>query len=53
MVTRGDLFDNMNRVALSGNTALDGFRPVIAAFRVFAEKIAREPAALTKGALQR
>ena len=53
MVTRGDLFDNMNRFALSGNTALDGFRPVIAAFRVFAEKIAREPAALTKGALQR
>lgn len=53
MITRGDLFDNMNKFALAGNTALDGFRPMIAAFRIFAEKIAREPSALTKGAFQR
>jgi phospholipid/cholesterol/gamma-HCH transport system substrate-binding protein len=53
LVTRGDLFDNMNRFALAGNNVFEGFRPVVAAFRIFAEKIAREPSALTKGALQR
>lgn len=53
MLTRSDLYDNMNRFAVTGSSTFDGFRPIVAAFRVFAEKIAREPSALTKGALQR
>ncbi|GAC1474935.1 MAG: hypothetical protein NVSMB9_26300 [Isosphaeraceae bacterium] len=53
LVTRAELYDNMNRMALSGNSAFEGFKPILAAFRVFAEKISREPGVLTKGALQR
>jgi phospholipid/cholesterol/gamma-HCH transport system substrate-binding protein len=43
----------MNKFAVSGNYAFEGFKPVIAAFRVFAEKISRDPSAIARGALQR
>jgi len=52
-VTRNDLFDNMNRMAVSGAYAFDGIKPILAAFRVFAEKISKDPSAIAKGALQR
>lgn len=53
LVTQKDLYENMSRFANSGTSTFEGFKPVIAAFRVFAERIARDPSALTRGALQR
>jgi phospholipid/cholesterol/gamma-HCH transport system substrate-binding protein len=53
LVSRTDLYDNMNRFAVSGNTAFDGIKPILAAFRVFADKVAKDPSSLTRGALQR
>ena len=53
LLTRPELYDNANHFAKTGNTAFDSFKPILAAFRVFAEKIARDPSALAKGALQR
>jgi phospholipid/cholesterol/gamma-HCH transport system substrate-binding protein len=53
LVTRGDLYDNMNQMAVSGTYAFNGFKPILAAFRVFAEKISKDPSAIAKGALQR
>ena len=52
-VTRPDLFENMNRMAVSGAYAFDGIKPILASFRVFADKISRDPSALAKGALAR
>jgi phospholipid/cholesterol/gamma-HCH transport system substrate-binding protein len=53
LVTQKDLYDNVNRFAVSGTSAFEGFKPVIASFRTFAERISRDPAVLTRGALQR
>jgi phospholipid/cholesterol/gamma-HCH transport system substrate-binding protein len=53
LLTRADLYDNVNRLAVSGSQAFEGVKPIIASFRVFAEKIARDPSSLAKGALQR
>jgi phospholipid/cholesterol/gamma-HCH transport system substrate-binding protein len=52
-VTRPDLYENMNRMAVSGASAFDGIKPILASFRVFAEKISRDPSAIAKGALSR
>ena len=52
-VTRPDLYENMNRMAVSGAYAFDGIKPILASFRVFAEKISRDPSSLAKGALSR
>jgi len=51
-VTRPDLFENMNRMALSGASAFEGLRPILAALRKFADTIARDPSAIAKGALR-
>jgi phospholipid/cholesterol/gamma-HCH transport system substrate-binding protein len=53
LVTRAELYDNINRFAVSGTYAFDGIKPILAAFRIFAEKISRDPSAIAKGALQR
>jgi phospholipid/cholesterol/gamma-HCH transport system substrate-binding protein len=53
MITHPELYDNMNRFATSGNTAFEGFRPIIASLKTFADKIARDPSSLAKGALAR
>lgn len=53
MLARPELYDNINRFALAGNAAFEGFKPILASFRVFAEKIARDPSVLAKGALAR
>lgn len=48
-----ELYDNVNRFAVSGTGAFEGFKPLIAALRTFAERISRDPSVLTRGALQR
>jgi phospholipid/cholesterol/gamma-HCH transport system substrate-binding protein len=53
LITRSDLYENMNRFAVAGTHAFDGIRPILAAFRIFAEKISRDPSSISKGALSR
>jgi phospholipid/cholesterol/gamma-HCH transport system substrate-binding protein len=53
LVSKPDLYDNMNKFAVSGTYTFDGLRPILTAFRVFAEKISRDPSAIAKGAFQR
>jgi phospholipid/cholesterol/gamma-HCH transport system substrate-binding protein len=53
LLTQKELYENVNRFAVSGTSVFEGFKPVIAAFRTFVERISRDPSALTRGALQR
>jgi phospholipid/cholesterol/gamma-HCH transport system substrate-binding protein len=53
LVTQKELYENVNHFATSGTAAFEGLKPVIAAFRAFAERISRDPSALTRGALSR
>ena len=53
LILKTELYDNMNRMALGANDAISGFKPILSSFRVFAEKVARDPSAMTRGALQR
>lgn len=53
LVLKGDLYENLNRMALSANEAVGAFRPIINSFRSFAERVSRDPSLLTRGALQR
>ncbi len=52
LVTQAELHDNMNNVALSASQTLVQLRAVLADLRVFAEKVARDPGAIGRGALQ-
>ena len=53
LVTSAELYDNMNRFANSGTASFDNIRPILSNFRTFAEKIARDPSSIAKGALAR
>jgi phospholipid/cholesterol/gamma-HCH transport system substrate-binding protein len=53
LLTRAELYDNINRVANTTNETFASLRSVIASFKVFAEKVSRDPAAISRGALQR
>ncbi|MDX2035092.1 MAG: MlaD family protein [Isosphaeraceae bacterium] len=53
LVTDPQLFDNFNKVAAGAADLISTLRPAAASLRVFAEKVARDPAAITRGALQR
>ena len=53
LVTNPELFDNISRMAASANDVFAAARPAIASFRVFADKLARDPSAISRGALQR
>ena len=52
LVTQADLYNNMNRMAVSGATTFEGFKPILVAFRKFAETISRDPGVIAKGALR-
>jgi phospholipid/cholesterol/gamma-HCH transport system substrate-binding protein len=52
LVSDTQLYDNLNKMALSARAAFEGTRPVLQSFNVFAEKVARDPAAISRGALQ-
>ena len=47
------LYDNWNKVGTSANNLIDSLRPVVASLRGFADRVNRDPSALTRGALQR
>ena len=53
MLTQGELYDNFNNVALSASQALGQLKVILASFRTFAERVSRDPAAISRGALQR
>ena len=52
LVTNPDLFDNLSRMAFSANAVFDLARPAVRAIGVFADKIARDPALISRGVLQ-
>ena len=53
LVTNPELFDNLSKAAAAANDVFALARPAIRYLGVFAEKIARDPSAMTKGALLR
>lgn len=53
LFTSPALYDNLNKMTTSANEVVNSFRPIVASFRSFADKVARDPSVLTKGALQR
>ncbi|MGO9470410.1 MAG: MlaD family protein [Isosphaeraceae bacterium] len=53
LLTQADLHDNLNKVAVQANQALQQIKTVLNEIRTFAEKIARDPAAISRGVLQR
>jgi phospholipid/cholesterol/gamma-HCH transport system substrate-binding protein len=53
LVSNPELFDNLSKAAASANDVFAMARPAIRYLNVFAEKIARDPSAVTKGALLR
>jgi phospholipid/cholesterol/gamma-HCH transport system substrate-binding protein len=53
LIAKSEVYDNLNRMAIAAQETFGGFKPVVAALRVFADKIARDPSSLTRGALQR
>src|SRR5262249_7359064 len=46
LVTRTDLYDNLNSMAVSASYTFNGFKPILGSLRTFAEQIARDPARL-------
>jgi phospholipid/cholesterol/gamma-HCH transport system substrate-binding protein len=52
LIVDSQLYDNFNQMAISARTAFDGARPALRSFSVFADKIARDPSAISRGALQ-
>jgi phospholipid/cholesterol/gamma-HCH transport system substrate-binding protein len=50
MLIQSDLHDNLNRMAMSANQAFLQLRTVLATLRTFAEKVATDPGAISRGA---
>jgi phospholipid/cholesterol/gamma-HCH transport system substrate-binding protein len=53
MLTQSELHDNFNALALNASQALNQLRTILRSFQAFAERISRDPAVLSRGALQR
>jgi phospholipid/cholesterol/gamma-HCH transport system substrate-binding protein len=53
LLLQSELHDNLNKMSLTANEIFGALRPIVASFRVFAEKVARDPASISRGALQR
>ncbi|MDG3004186.1 MlaD family protein [Paludisphaera mucosa] len=51
LLTQSELYDNFNAMAVSANQALVQLRVALASFRDFAEKVSRDPGAISRGAL--
>ncbi len=52
LVSDTTLYDNFNQLALAGRATIDSAKPVVRSFAVFADKVARDPSAISRGALQ-
>jgi phospholipid/cholesterol/gamma-HCH transport system substrate-binding protein len=53
MLTDAQLYDNFNKLASSGREVMSGAKTVLANFNRFAERVANDPGAIGRGALQR
>ncbi|MFO0908444.1 MAG: MlaD family protein [Isosphaeraceae bacterium] len=53
LMTERELYDNLSRVAATASHTFESLRPILAALRIFADKISRDPSVLARGALQR
>ena len=53
LVTNPELFDNLNKLSVGANEVVALIRPAVKSLGIFAEKIARDPAAIGRGVLQR
>ncbi|MFO0892285.1 MAG: MlaD family protein [Isosphaeraceae bacterium] len=53
LLTQSDLHDNFNALALSANQTLGQLKTVLTSFRAFADRVSRDPAAISRGVLQR
>jgi phospholipid/cholesterol/gamma-HCH transport system substrate-binding protein len=53
LLTQSDLYDNFNALTASANQALQQLKIALASFREFAEKVSRDPGAISRGALSR
>jgi phospholipid/cholesterol/gamma-HCH transport system substrate-binding protein len=53
LLVQSDLHDNLNRMAMSANQAFVQLRTVLATLRTFADKVASDPASMTRGAFGR
>jgi len=51
MVTRPELYENINSMAVNASKFFEKGKDVMANFNKFAERVARDPSALTRGAL--
>jgi phospholipid/cholesterol/gamma-HCH transport system substrate-binding protein len=51
ILIRSELYDNMNRMATTTTDTFVGFRPILSALKIFADKVARDPSMMTRGAL--
>jgi phospholipid/cholesterol/gamma-HCH transport system substrate-binding protein len=53
LVTNPELYDNLNKVAAAANEVIALIRPAVKSLGIFADKIARDPAVIGRGVLQR
>jgi phospholipid/cholesterol/gamma-HCH transport system substrate-binding protein len=53
MILRADLYDNLNQTAAGLRETVDSVRPLVRNLTTFSERIARDPAALGRGVLDR
>jgi phospholipid/cholesterol/gamma-HCH transport system substrate-binding protein len=53
MVMSDELYENWNRMAISARDVMGGAKTVLANFNRFAERIANDPGAISRGALKR
>jgi len=52
LIVKSELHDNLNQMAISANRALIQLKAVLSSLREFADKLASDPTALTRGALR-
>ena len=52
LVTRGELYDNLNKMSISVGSFFNKANVAIGHLSTFAEKVARDPSAMTRGALR-
>ncbi len=53
LLLQSDLYDNFNNLALSGTSALAQLKLVLTSFRAFADRVSRDPSAISRGILAR
>ncbi len=53
LLTQSDLHDNFNALALNASQTLNQLKTVLTSFRAFAERVSRDPSAISRGILSR